>query len=154
MLAELVEAVKAAGTKIRLATGVKNLGGFNAIELIDECDTVILDNERFDQLRLTVGSMVGFTATPLKDGHHSSEKDLVTALGIHVHDSHVPAMGALPAAEEEDLPELTLKEFLDPGLSQFARLVYCTKPDRWVAAAASLLPSSARVTRFDTATYR
>ena len=153
-LAELAEAVKAAGTRIRLATGVQNLGSFNAIELIDECDTVILDNERFDQLRLTVGNMVGFTATPLKDAHHSSEKDLVAALGIHVHDSHVPAMGAMPAGEKENLPELTLEEFLDPGRSQAARLVYCTKADRWMAAAANLLPSSARVTRFDPATYK
>ena len=95
VLAELAEAVKAAGTVVRLRCGVQGLGQLDTVELIDECDTFILDNDRFDQLRHGLGAFIGLTATPLKDGPHSTEADLVAALGIHIHDSLVPPMCSL-----------------------------------------------------------
>ena len=154
MLAELAESVKANGTRIRLMTGVQCLGKYDTVELIDECDTLILDNDQYDELRHRLGAFIGLTATPLKDGQHSSEKALVTALGISVHDSFIPAMGSLAEAEARDLAELTVEEFMDPGRSQSARLVYCYRTDKMMAILAKLVEPGHRLTRFDRETYR
>ena len=156
MLAELAESVKANGTRIRLMTGVKGLGlgQHDTVELIDECDMLILDNDQYDELRHRLGAFIGLTATPLKDGQHSSEKALVTALGISVHDSFIPAMGSLAEAEAKNLAELTVEEFMDPGRSRSARLVYCYRPDKMMATLAKLVEPGHRLTRFDRETYR
>ena len=49
----------------------------NTIELVDECDCLILDTKGYDEVHASVGTFIGFTATPLMDADYSSERDLM-----------------------------------------------------------------------------
>ena len=92
----------------------------NTIEIIDECDALILDDASFAPNHHKVGPLIGFTATPLKSSKHSSEKELIAAMGIDIHDSAIPAIGDLP----EDLPAISWENFISPKRSNNARLIY------------------------------
>ena len=85
---EIKAAALVKGAKIHFKVGVKDLGKVeDNVELIDECDSLILDGDKFDDIKDEVGTLVGLTATPLKDATHSSERDLIRVLGFDVHDS-------------------------------------------------------------------
>ena len=83
--------MKFKGTALRYAYGVKDLAKReDTIELVDECDALVLDTDTFIEKRDAVGTMIGLTATPLKGIEHSSEEHLVNILGIHIHNSRIP----------------------------------------------------------------
>ena len=85
---EIKAAALVKGVKVNLKVGIKDWGkDEDNVELIDECDSLILDGDKFDEIKDVVGTLVGFTATPLKDATHSSERDLIRVLGFDVHDS-------------------------------------------------------------------
>ena len=59
--------MKSRGAVIRFQHGVKGLGKEGTVELVDECDSLVLDAaDMFISKRAKVGTLIGFTATPLK----------------------------------------------------------------------------------------
>ena len=118
-LDEIKAAVKR-DTTVRFATGAIGLGKEGTVEVVDECDALIFDGDKFLKARKNIATFIGLTATPIKDTDHSSEKTLVTTLGIRVHDSAIPAMGHL----SQDLQDITWEQFADPRRTKNARLVY------------------------------
>lgn len=122
----------------------------DTIEIIDEADAILLDEDKFASQHHKVGTLIGLTATPLKGTKHSSEKELLTALGIEVHDSAIPAMGSLP----EDLSTISWEQFLAPTRSKNARLVYVTRLERFPAKFNAALPKGFTEAPFDPKTYR
>ena len=78
-----IKAVVGDVTTIRFCVGNRQLGEKeDTIEIVDECDATILDDDKFADVYLDIGTLIGFTATPLKGTEHSSEKELLSALGI------------------------------------------------------------------------
>ena len=118
-----LEEVKAAvkgDSIVRFSLGANKLGREGTIEIIDECDELILDGDKFAKAHKNIATFIGLTATPIKGTTHSSEKELMTALGIQVHDSAIPVMGHI----SEDLSAITWEQFMDPRRTNNARLVY------------------------------
>ena len=148
-LEEIKAAVKA-DTTVRFATGGHNLGREGTIEIVDECDALIFDSKAFVCAHKNVGALIGLTATPLKGTTHSSEKELIAALGVQVHDSAIPALGELP----RDLPTVTWEQAYDTRRSNNARLVYVPRTDRHADKYTSSLPKRFVITPFNPKTYR
>ena len=122
--------MKSRGAVIQFQHGVKGLGKEGTVELVDECDSLVLDAaDMFISKRAKVGTLIGFTATPLKASTTSSERDLVDFLGIFVHDSAIPVMLEL----SEELTPISLEAFFDLGITTAARLVYVGRTDREMA---------------------
>ena len=71
--------------------------------------------------------MVGFTATPLKEEAHASDKHLLDMYNIFVHDSCIPGM---MNPGQEDLSVIDWDSFCNNKQPRVARLVYVPKVDK------------------------
>ena len=124
---EEIRATVGGRTVISFRTANAHLGvKEDTIEVIDECDAIILDEDKFAEQHHNIGTLIGFTATPLKSTKHSSEKEYLSALGIKVYDSAIPPMGD----PLEDVPAINWDQFFDQKRSKNARLVYVCRTDR------------------------
>ena len=148
-LDEIKAAVKR-DTTVRFATGAIGLGKEGTVEVVDECDALIFDGDKFLKARKNIATFIGLTATPIKDTDHSSEKTLVTTLGIRVHDSAIPAMGHL----SQDLQDITWEQFADPRRTKNARLVYVARTDKAQDKYRDTLPEGLALAAFNPKTYR
>ena len=91
-LKEIQAAAASRGTKVVFQRGHSNLGKPDTIELVDEADSLVIDDNTYVEKRHSVGQLIGFTATPLKADENASERHLLDVLNIHVHDSCIPDM--------------------------------------------------------------
>ena len=92
------------GAEVTYKFGAKNLGkGEDAIELIDDCDSLILDGDKFDHINDEIGTIIGLTSAALGNSDHSNERNLLQSLGFYLHDSCIQAMSDIDA----DLVETT-----------------------------------------------
>ena len=81
--------------KVHLNVGFHNAGrknGANYVELYDEVDSLGLEDGKFDVHNETVANIIGLTATPIKDGLVTLEKQLLNHIGFNIKDSHIPPM--------------------------------------------------------------
>ena len=138
-------------TAIQYRIGTPKLGAIeDTIEIIDECDSMMIDDTSFAEAHHKVGTLIGFTATPLKGSKVSSEKELLDTMGLEVHDSAIPAMGPLP----KDLSTISWENFMSPKRSNNARLVYLSRLDRIPPKYKDELQKPFSYTPFDHRSYR
>ena len=147
---EIQEAAKTKGTKVVFQKGIYALGKTNAIELVDECDSLLLDEPKYIDKRHSIGQMIGFTATPLLAAAHASDQHLLNTLNICVHDSGIPAMASLA---QEDLSVTDWDAFFSEKQPRVARLVYAAKVEKLEEKLQSL-PEYLSITPFSMETYR